>query len=52
MDLRWNNSISYGSTTTYKDLSKLVCSYLQIDECRNLSEIPMIINSDENIWND
>ena len=34
-----------------KDLVKLVCSYFQIDDCRNLFEFPLIISSGENIWN-
>ena len=29
---------------------KLKCSYLQTDEGRKLFEIPLTINSDENIW--
>ena len=31
-------------------ICKLTCSYLQTDEGRKLFEIPLTINSDENIW--
>ena len=38
------------SSTILKTRIKLVCFYFQIDECRNLFEIPLIIYSGENTW--
>ena len=35
----------------WKQKIKLLCSYFQTDECRNLFEISLIINSGENTWN-
>ena len=37
-------------STILKIRIKLVCFYFQIDECRNLFEIPLIIYSGENTW--
>ena len=37
-------------STILKTRIKLVCFYFQIDECRNLFEIPLIIYSGENTW--
>ena len=44
------SGIEWAKFIDKKDLIKLVCSYFQTDECRNLFDIPLSINSGENIW--
>ena len=41
---------NFFSNSEQSYLFKLICSYSQTNECRNLFQIPLIINSDENIW--
>ena len=43
-------TIFFNHSENKKDLLKLVYSYFQTDECRNLFETTLIINSGENIW--